>query len=272
MNRECHWTLGGDMPLLLSWSIFSHIAQTHPRLTKLVNLMSWNELDSTDTLWYFVEDGFVDCWEDSLTAIIDKSMGNSYKSSILCEQVNLGFFFNKHSDDVNESFNEETVAVLSFTIWLIVRVFTANYGTWGKMKYTTSAARIFGRVTNRVSGWFIELSGASSCVWLHISLVKSEYTPILKHQINLLGTGWPIWSVKSSCWLAFGWFCHPTWALGSYSGGPLADGTVQVNTCVTQYLPLVTYEKTFSPARPMKRHDMTHAYTASTSYLRTMLP
>ena len=97
------------------------------------------------------------------------------------------FFFNKHNDDVNE-FTEETVAVLSFTIWLIVQVFTANYGTWGKMKDATSAARIFSRVTNRVSGWFIELSGASSCVWLHISLAKSkyklQYKAILEYQIN----------------------------------------------------------------------------------------
>ena len=209
------------------------MAETHPRLTKLVNLMSWNEFDSTDTLWYFVEDGFVDCWEDSLTTISDRSIGNSYKSSILCEQVSLGFFFNKHSDDVNVSFTEETVAVLSFTIWLIVQVFTANYGTWGKMKDATSAARIFSRVTNRVSGWFIELSGASS-VWLHISFAKSEYTykPILMHQINLLGTGLPIWSVKTPCWLEFGWFCHPAWAVGGHSGGHLAAitaGTVQVN-------------------------------------------
>ena len=38
--------------------------------------------------------------------------------------------------------------------------------------------------------------------------------------------GWLIWSVTTSCWPEFGMFRHPAWAVGSYSSGPSAAGTV----------------------------------------------
>ena len=46
-------------------------------------------------------------------------------------------------------------------------------------------------------------------------------------------TGWPIWTVTTSCWLRYGLFCHPAWAVGSYSSGPSAAGTVRTKSTKT---------------------------------------
>ena len=41
-----------------------------------------------------------------------------------------------------------------------------------------------------------------------------------------LSTGWQFLTVTTSCWLGFGMFRHPAWAVGSYSSCPLAAKTV----------------------------------------------
>ena len=41
-------------------------------------------------------------------------------------------------------------------------------------------------------------------------------------------TSWPRWSGTRFCWLRFGMFHHPAWAVCSYSSGPPAEGTPQI--------------------------------------------
>ena len=50
---------------------------------------------------------------------------------------------------------------------------------------------------------------------------KTERTP---HSVQ----GDPSGGEPGFCWLGFGMFHHPAWAVGSYSSGPLAGGTPQI--------------------------------------------
>ena len=43
-------------------------------------------------------------------------------------------------------------------------------------------------------------------------------------------TEWPIWWIKTSCWLGFGMFRHPAWAVGSLSSGPLGARAVETKS------------------------------------------
>ena len=53
------------------------------------------------------------------------------------------------------------------------------------------------------------------------------------NSMGILGlnyTGWHICLVKTSCWLGFGMFRHPAWAVGSYSSGPAAASAVRTKS------------------------------------------
>ena len=45
-----------------------------------------------------------------------------------------------------------------------------------------------------------------------------------------LDTGWPISLVKTSCWLRFGMFRHPAWAVGRFRWGQTAAVTVRTES------------------------------------------